>query len=45
MVRARCSTGWDRNIALRIGDRMGGMQVLQWTAAYPERFSALPVAC
>ena len=25
---------------------MGGMQVLQWTAAYPERvFSALPVAC
>ena len=25
---------------------MGGMQVLQWTAAYPRRvFSALPVAC
>src|SRR3984957_20652102 len=29
-----------------VGGSMGGMQALQWTAAYPKRvFSALPVAC
>ena len=29
-----------------VGGSMGGKQVLQWTAAYPNRvFSALPIAC
>ena len=49
MVRAQAMLidrlGIDTLFAV-VGGSMGGMQVLQWTAAYPERvFSALPIAC
>ena len=49
-VRARSRRRGDRlqieTLFCVIGGSMGGMQVLQWTAAYPQRvFSALPVAC
>ena len=48
MVRAQAllidSLGIDQLFAV-IGGSMGGMQVLQWAAAYPERvFAALPIA-
>ncbi len=34
------------NLFCVIGGSMGGMQVLQWAATYPERvFSAVPIAC
>lgn len=49
MVRAQSRLidhlGIDELFAV-IGGSMGGMQVLQWAAAYPERvFAAMPIAC
>ncbi|MEL3889006.1 homoserine O-acetyltransferase [Ferrovibrio sp. MS7] len=35
-----------RDLFAVIGGSMGGMQVLQWAASYPDRvFAALPIAC
>ncbi|HVZ01819.1 MAG TPA: homoserine O-acetyltransferase [Dongiaceae bacterium] len=49
MVRAQARLidhlGIDQLFAV-VGGSMGGMQVLQWATAYPERvFAALPIAC
>jgi homoserine O-acetyltransferase len=49
MVRAQVKLldhlGIDKALAV-IGGSMGGMQVLQWAAAHPDRtFSAIPIAC
>jgi homoserine O-acetyltransferase/O-succinyltransferase len=49
MVRAQATLldhlGIDMVFAV-VGGSMGGMQVLQWAASYPERvFAALPIAC
>jgi homoserine O-acetyltransferase len=49
MVRAQVKLldhlGIDKALAV-VGGSMGGMQVLQWAAAYPDRvFSAIPIAC
>ena len=49
MVRAQARLidhlGIDQLFAV-IGGSMGGMQVLQWASAYPERvFAAMPIAC
>ncbi|MBR1220708.1 homoserine O-acetyltransferase [Bradyrhizobium sp. U87765 SZCCT0131] len=49
MVRAQAMLidrlGIDTLFAV-VGGSMGGMQVLQWAAAYPQRvFAALPIAC
>jgi homoserine O-acetyltransferase/O-succinyltransferase len=49
MVRAQAMVvdhlGIDSLLAV-VGGSMGGMQVLQWAASFPERvFAALPIAC
>ncbi len=49
MVRLQCwlidQLGIDKLFAV-IGGSMGGMQVLQWAATYPDRvFAAVPIAC
>ena len=49
MVRAQVKLldhlGIEKALAV-IGGSMGGMQVLEWAAAHPERvFSAIPIAC
>ncbi|MCP9629262.1 homoserine O-acetyltransferase [Rhodopseudomonas palustris] len=49
MVRAQAMLidrlGIDKLFSV-VGGSMGGMQVLQWTVAYPDRvFSAMPIAC
>ena len=49
MVRAQAMLIEDLGIETlfaAVGGSMGGMQVLQWAASYPERvFAAMPIAC